>query len=114
MLLDPIALREFEEVGLAQAPWDGEIDLVQGDGARKMSLLEPSSEALVEPASVFLLDQKRKAFVKGEVVIGGRLGLGLPSFEQSEESEVFKFLKRRRSVLSFGANWSKIRALRLP
>jgi hypothetical protein len=92
MLLDPIALGQFEEVGFTQSPRDREIDLVEGDGTREMGLLEPPVESLIQSPLMFLFDQQSKAFIETEVMIGRGLTLGLPCLQKTEESQVFELV----------------------
>ena len=67
MLSEPLPLRPFEELRLAQAPGDLKIDFGQRSTDKKLSLFEPSVQPLILSPDIFTFNDEGKAFIEAEV-----------------------------------------------
>ena len=88
VLAEPTTLGKLKNLAFGNAPRDGIVNRFEGRARkRELCLLEPALLTQVESSEVFTFDEKSKAFIETEVLVGGQGVLLYPSFKHAQELE---------------------------
>ena len=94
MLVDPVALCQFEHKAAFQAARGRQIQAFQGGGLRKGCQLNGSLDALVMTACTFQVHQERQTFFERELSVFRVGELLLQAIVESWQAELDEFVEQ--------------------
>jgi hypothetical protein len=93
MAVDPLTLRQLQNLAAVEATSGGQVEVFYGGNNWEAGCLDATAQAVVSPAGGLNVDQQAEAFLEGQVVVLGVVQLLFQRSPETGQAEFAKFVE---------------------